>query len=921
MKKLVLIALLSFCNLIFAQDKGTVNGLVTDKELNNEALPFANVFIKNTTIGSTTDMDGKYSLQVPAGNHTIVFSFVGYETVEKAITVKASQNITINQALGANQGVSLDEVEIKATTSKEKSSALLLEQKKATIIKESIGAEELAAKGVSNASNATTKISGVTKSQGSGDIFIRGLGDRYLATTMNGLPIPSDDVEKKNINLDLFSTNVIQNVGISKTYSSHSHADQSSGNVDIITKNYKKGYKISVSGGTNSNVLDNFSTFRRTVISDDVTFGFHKKTYALVNQITKQGWDPKKQNTPLDYSFTLSGGEKFKLLNKDVSVFATASHSESFWIGEGSFKSFRSNVLDNSFSDVQQYESRINTTGYVRANIKFNDYNNIKYNTLFVNKGVDVLYEQGRNGLGYVFDQDPQEDGAFVRDQNYKQTTMFINQLLGDHWLNNSNKLKWAAGYNYVLAEEPNRIRNEVNILDINTASTIQYAHVGDFQQRKSSQKIKDIEYNAFVENQWNLFQEDDFSSSPFKLNYGVNFRRKERTFTSLFIGVRAKDFTADSVDNLSSTFTTSGFNNGLILRERKHDRYDANLNVIAGYVNMDFKLEEKLSGNIGFRFEKNDIDVIWDVANYNNPNTGAPRVGNLNKEYSGIYPSINLKYELNENQFLRFASSITQTLPEFKEFSPFEYVSPTGRVTKGNPDLEKSEVYNYDLKYEFFPSRGQLISATAFYKQIKNPINLSQVRGSSGNFVYSNTGKEATVFGFEAEGRLDILKNNDEQTILNATANVTKMWLNQDLLENFQYKNKTESNLQGASDLILNGSLTYNNKKEKPFIATLTANYSSDKIFALGAPEDKTNSATLYNDEIIEKGFVTLDAVLSKKLTNKLSVKLIGRNILNPEIKQTQLVRNLNTGIETNETVFSYKKGQRLSLSFSYNF
>ena len=146
-------------------------------------------------------------------------------------------------------------------------------------------------------------------------------------------------------------------------------------------------------------------------------------------------------------------------------------------------------------------------------------------------------------------------------------------------------------------------------------------------------------------------------------------------------------------------------------------------------------------------------------------------------------------------------------------------------------------------------------------------------------------------------------------------------MWLKQDLLEDYQYNNITESSLQGASDFIVNSSLSYNDKKEHAFIATLTGNYSSDKIFSLGSPEDKTNSASLYNDEIIEKGFVSLDFVMSKDLTKNLSVKLVGRNLLNPEIKQTQLVKSFITNIETNETVLSYKKGSQLTVSFKYSF
>jgi outer membrane receptor protein involved in Fe transport len=916
MKKIVCIAFIALSQLLIAQDKGTLKGLLTDKEANNESLPFANVFIKGTNTGATTDFDGNYSFKIPAGTHVVSFSFLGYKTVEKTFTIQAGETLTLNQVMSAEEGVGLDEIIIKSTVGKESVNALLLAQKKATVIKESIGAQTLAKIGVSNAANATTKISGVTKSEGSGSIYIRGLGDRYLSTTMNGLPIPSDDVENKNINLNLFSTNIIENVGISKTYSTTGYADQGSGNVDVNSKEYsKKGYSISMSGGTNTNVVGLSEDFRTTITSTDVTLGFHQKQFALQDLVTLQSWDTQTVSAPVNFNASFSAAHKFEVFGKDVAVFFTGSHAKTFDYQKGIFRAYRSNVLDREFTDVEQYASNSNTTGYVNVSVKLNENNKIKYNTLFVNTGVDNLYEQGRNGLGYVFDQDPQETGAFVRDQNFRQTTLFINQLMGAHKWSENNTLNWAGGYNFVLAEEPNRIRNEVNILDITTSPQIQYAHVGDFQQRKSSQKIQDKEYNALVENKWALGAKDKEENKPYALNYGFNYRHKERTFKSLFVGVRAKDFRAASVDELSLTFTDTNFNNGLTLRLREADRYEAALDIMAGFANFDFQLENKLSGNLGLRFERDEINVIWDVANF------VGRVGTLNRTYESIYPSVNLKYELAENKYLRFASSITQTLPEFKELSPFEYVSPTGRVTKGNPDLEKSEIYNFDLKYEMFPKSGQLFSAAAFYKQIKNPINLSQTRGSSGYFIYSNTGENANVYGVEFEAKTDLLKNGEDEGILNLTGNITKMWLEQDLLKDFQYKDMTTSSLQGASDFIANGTLSYNNKKENEFIATLTGNYSSDKIFALGSPEDFENSDIYYNDEIIEKGFVALDLVVSKEITENLLIKLVGRNLLNPEIKQTQLVKSFITNIETDETVLSYKKGSQLTVSIKYTF
>ena len=942
MKKILLIALVCLCQMVGAQDKGTVTGTVTDKEMNGETLPFANVFIKGTSIGGNTDLDGKYTISVPAGNHTLVFSFVGYQTIEKPITVVAGKTLVINQELGASGGEQLEEVQITTTINREKESALILEQKKATIIKESIGAQELAKKGVSNAANATTKISGVTKSESSGDIYIRGLGDRYLSTSMNGLPIPSDDVDKKNINLNLFTTGVIQNVGISKTYSSSRYADEASGNVDVVSKEYSKDmFSVSFSGGVNTNILNMDGDFRQTIISDDVTLGFHQKQFALVDLITRQGWDTKTADSkPLNFSGSISGGKKFQLFGKDFRLFATASYSQSSNYRDEIFRSFRSNIEDNGFSsleddlpqtlafgvdpnrrDVERFTTNYNATGYLNLKVKLNSNNKLKYNTLFVNTGNEILYEAGRKGFGYVFDQDPQEDGAFVRDQNFKQTLMFVNQLLGEHKWNESNTLNWGGGFNFVLAEEPNRVRNEVNILDIANSPEIEFSAVGDFQQRKSSQKIEDTEFNAFVENGWKLGALDEDDNKPFKLNYGFDFRYKERNFRSQFIGVRARGVNAPSIDQLSTVFTADGLASNLTLREGIPDAFMGELLILGGFANFDFKFDNKLSGNIGIRYERDQINAIWDVANFINRDTNVPRIGQTEKVYSSLYPSVNLKYEINEKHFLRFASSITQTLPEFKEISPFEYVSPTGRVVKGNENLEKSDVYNIDVKWEFFPSRGELVSATAFYKQIENPINLSITRGSSGNFQFANTGESANVFGFEVESRLDIIKNEDEKGILNFTANATKMWFNQDLLPNFRYNGRTESDLQGASDLILNGSLTYNSRTEKEFIATLVGNYSSDKVFSLGGPEDFANSAVLFNEEIVEKGFVTLDLILSKQLSKGLTVKLIGRNLLNPDIDQTQFIRNQNTLIETNEVVRRYNSGTQLSLGLSYKF
>ncbi|MFA7085007.1 MAG: hypothetical protein WC141_10830, partial [Arcobacteraceae bacterium] len=171
---------------------------------------------------------------------------------------------------------------------------------------------------------------------------------------------------------------------------------------------------------------------------------------------------------------------------------------------------------------------------------------------------------------------------------------------------------------------------------------------------------------------------------------------------------------------------------------------------------------------------------------------------------------------------------------------------------------------------------------------------------------------------GLEAEARFNLFKN--ELQSLRMILNGTRMWVSQDLLEAYQYNNKTSSGLQGASELITNLTLSYSHLPAN-WQVSLSGNYSSDRIYAMGSPKDANNRDYLYNDEIIEKGVITLDAVVSKGLTDHLTVKLLARNLLNPEMQMKQNLCDLNSREVENLVVESYRKGMRMQLSVNYTF
>lgn len=924
MKQFFTLLLLSLSAGIFAQETGSIQGQLTDRDYNNEPLPFANVVIKGTTTGTTSDFDGNYELgNLEPGAYTIVVSYVGYETIEFENVVVAPNTLTtLNATLGAS-AATLDEVVIKTTTRRESEVALLLEQKRAVEIKESIGSEQLAKMGVSDVSSATTKISGVTKTDGTGDIFVRGLGDRYLYTTLNGLPIPSDDIERKNIDLSLFPTRLIQSVSVSKTSSPKSSADQASGNIDIASRqlNGSSVLSFSASSGINTNVMANgvFDNFKVSPNNNNITLGFYEKKVPLREAITEQSWSPQILELPVNTSYAVSAGTK---IGERMRVLLTAGQNTSFEYQEGFFRQFRSNFIDDSIPDATTWKKEIATSALVNVSYKINYANNIAVNTLFVNKLQDQVFEGGRAGTTFIFEETDLGEGftQFIRDQNLKKTIVSVTQLLGEHELTEKNTLDWAVGYNFLNADEPNRIRNEVNFND----DIVQLGRTGGFQQRKTNQQIEDIEYNGRIND---LLKIIDTDTQLFHINFGANYRRKTRDFASQFIGVEEAFTNAinpTSIDAISDIFTAANFQNNILqLNILEPDFYEGTLQSVAGYANFTAGIR-KFTVEAGLRFQKDDIDVNYDVNNI------PGRLGATTKDYRRLYPSVNLKYEVSEKHSVRFANSLTTTLPEFKEIAPFEYVSPVGQVTRGNPNVEASINYNYDLKWEFFPSRDELISVSGFYKKIEDPINKVQDRGSAGVFSYFNAGNEAQVYGIEVEGRINLI-SGDDQPDLKLNVNASRMWHEQDLKEvfddagnfirTFRYKGLTETGLQGASDWIVNSSINYVTKSDNPFEATVVGNYASDRIYALGAPEIQTSSDINYNDAIVENGFVTLDLIVRKSFGEHWQLGLSAKNILNPEIERTQLVRPSTTGIEREETVLSYSRGAQLGINLNYTF
>ncbi|MBZ4037227.1 TonB-dependent receptor [Flavobacterium sp. 17A] len=904
---------LFICTISIAQNKGTISGVLTDKDANNQSLPFANVLIKGTNINANTDVDGKYSLSVNPGNYTLIFSFLGYESVEAPVTVKANETVVINQALTSGS-YTLKDVVVQATAvSKQKETALLLEQKNAVDIKQTIGAQELSRKGVGDVAAAVAKTSGVSKQEGSNSVYVRGLGDRYNSTSMNGLPIPSNDPQRKNIALDLFSTDIVEYISIDKSYGAKMYGDFAGGNVDIVSKDYRgKGmFEISLGSKVNTNAVSNSSNFllqQGPNKSGFVSYGVPKNP--LTSFSFENSLNPKKES-PFGGNFNLKAGKTFNIGEEGkLSLFATAGFSNGYEYREGLTQSVNAQGASLKSFNQEKFTYNTNTTGMFNANYRLNKNHKIGYNFLYVNSS-----EQTRDTyLGSDRDFDNSDASLLVQRGTFTQNTVMINQLLGNSKITDKIDMDWGVSYNTVKGNMPDRTQNKMFYNPTTDIYTLAQRTTTDNQ--RYFQDLTENEAAANLAFSYKLQNADGEQKG--KITAGYNGRFKKREFEAIqfnFNISQAGQNTSVDPNNLDAFFNQTNYSNGLFSTSSfagmTPQTYDGQQDIHAGFGNFEYKFTDKFSSVIGVRYERISQTVNW--------RTQLDAGGGTNTfDRNEVLPSAILKYELNEKQNLRLAISKTYTLPQFKERALFIYEDVMESVI-GNPSLYPSQNYNLDLKWEMFPKSDELFSVTAFGKYIMDPINQIIIASSTNDISFVNIGDTGYAYGLELEARKNIFEIEGEYTNkLSFGFNASLMKTHQDI-DAEKVRDETDGRLNinttdsssgftGASDLILNADLSYtkNFTTDSGIMATLAYNHYSDKLYAIGN-EGKGN--------LVDKAMGTLDLILKTKLTKSFGIDFGARNLLNPQFKRVQE----NAGGDV--LVFNYKKGLTFGLGMNYQF
>lgn len=908
-----------FATSLFAQN-GTVTGTILDKEFNNEPLPFANIVIKGTKQGASTDENGKYSISLKPGNYTLVIGYLGYETKEIAFTLKANEKKVINHTLEAS-GVQLQDIEIIHVVSKEKESALLQEQQKAVEIKQSIGAEEISKKGIGDVAAAVAKTSGISKQEGSGDIFVRGLGDRYNSTTMNGLPLPSNNPSTKNMSLDVFSTDIVEYIGIDKTFNYKNYGDFAGANVDIVSKTYKGSKMIEAGSGINAN--SNAISQNKFYLQDGPNFnGFSNQPIPnnpLASYNFTTSWD-KQSSTPIGSSFYIRGGDSYSVgSNGKLSFFVNASFDNNYNYKEGARRgSVSTQAIAGKDFFRQSYEYNTSSNAMANINYKINSNHNIKFNSMYINS-TSQKHEEFR-GIIDIFDAAP-NGGGFVRRSTFDRTSLFINQLLGNHTLSDRINFDWGISYNMMTNVIPDRMQNTFVPLDDDNPNTspLIVSNLNKSDNHRYFQDMTDDELAGNFTLTYKFGKRED-NTYKGKLIAGYSARYKEINFDATQFNFKINSQEIINLNNIDGYFNQNSFNLGYFdiqtfrgglstANALNPQNYNGQQIISAGFGAIEYQFTPKLFVIAGFRSEF----IIQDIFYSTSLKTGKKLTDTM--EYLS---SLTAKYELNEKQNIKFAASKTYTLPQFKERAPFLF-EEVGQSFFGNENLYNSTDYNFDLKWEMFPKNGEVISFTGFGKYIQNPINQVTVASATNDISWVNSGDKAIGLGIEGEWRKSIISRENsttgEKTNLGFGINVSYLFTNQDLdtqkviVENpgisVAFTNQ-ESRLSGASDLLINTDLSFNKefKNDKSLTATLAGGYFSDRIYALGV----TGKGDLVDSEVI-----TVDFILKFNLSKNIGFGFSARNLTDPTIERTQDIQDI--------VVDSYKKGRNFSVSMKYSF
>ena len=865
-------------------------GVVVDKTT-QQPLVGATLIVEGTTKGTTTDTEGRFALELAAGSHRIVVSYISYLTQQLDIRVSEGMAETLVALEPDNQV--LASVTVTARKNLESERALQTERIAANVAIENMGAREMSLKGISNVQEGVRKMAGISIAS-AGQLIVRGLGDRYSITTLNGQPIASPNPDNKLIPLDIFPSSTVKNITVSKVYEVSSYADYSGAHIDINTRENTGEPFFSVDfhlGGQFNTVgrdfyrMDHRSLFTQPAVDRRALTGSLAdfRQYVKTKDIFDTDFSVSKHRALPALGGNLAWGRDFRVGRQTVSVLASGGMSN----GQQTMDNAWFRLLEATGRTTDEYEydsyaSELKIAALASLSTTLRDADRISYTLFYARNAVDTYM------LREGYDQESHQLlGSNDVMHVYKLMTHQLNgrHAFGERWL-----LRWSGSWSATSSDEPDRrqvmyLRGEdgsLSLFKLNQQETMRY-------------------FGTLDEDEWNAHAAVDYTfGAGHKLTAGLSWKDKRRDYAGTRFYYDLSKLSPEIDDPLNPDFL--GFGNvadgSLTINRQKQpkDSYEAGNRIYAGYLSLDLQATPLLLINAGVRYEASQQWVRY----YNDQSIRERR--DLDKY--DLFPALNIRYSLTDEQQLRLAASRTITRPSFIEMAPFLYQESYGSVQlRGNEALQNSYNYNLDLRYELLNRRGDMVSVTGYYKYLDEPIERVQMLAGGAAVHTFRNADNGMAAGVEIELRKTLVRD------LRLGINGTYMYTNVKLPEGGVYTNK-ERALQGASPYLLNADLTWTPRfgGERQLNLALLYNLQGPRIQAVGISG---------LGDVTQRPVHTLNFSAAYRFSARAELKMQLTDLLNRALVFEQEVPQTNRTVE----VERYRRGTGFEIGLNLKF
>lgn len=902
-------------NGVAAQDGGRIVGRVIDART-GRPLSSVMVHVSASGLGTLTALDGRYGVRnVPPGVHDVTAQNIGYATkIVTGVEVLPGRTAELDITMEP-RAVELEEIVVTSAAQRGSTTALLTQRRLSAVVSDGIGAEQISRSPDGDAAAALKRVPGLSVVDGK-YAYVRGLGERYSTTTLNGAPLASPEPDRKAIPLDVIPSGLLQSIVASKSYSPDQPGDHAGGLVQLETRNFPSRpiFDVSVSGGWNSVAtrasaigysggdldllgFDDGTRGLPNLVPRDVpvtSTHFSERELEEIGQAFGGDWGPTRREIPFDGGLGISFGDDFDLGGRQrVGLLASLNYSAD--------RSLRENAIERVFSAVGEADPEVDYRGTLaQRDVTLGGLLNVTYQPRPTDqvKLVAVYNHRSTDGARIYegFNLDSGGDQWNSRLQ-YLEQTLVNGQLEGEHLIGvlGDATFGWRGGVTRARRYEPS------------TRESL-YRKFGDEYIWDDFIQSGSVFHQDLVDEGWSagasLGVPFELGDATGTVSVGASTDRKDRGAYARRFRFRPRGPLIDSqVRTLgpNELFDDAYIDpDGFVIQEAtfRTDNYDAVQDVDAAYGMIDFELFDGLRLSGGARVERSLQTVspkdLWEVG-------GLDPVEGAELDATDVLPAINATVALSENMNLRASASQTLARAQLRELAPFSFADYAGGyLVIGNPSLSRTRIDNYDLRYEWFGGPQTVLAVSGFYKRFDDPIEVSVLPSSEllktwvNADVADNYGVELEVrshLGF-LSGGLESLSFNGNLTLVASevtTGSTARVYLPGVGQTDIAVVPRSRP-LQGQSPYVVNAGLTWAAIQGGPS-ASLLFNRFGRRIEVVGGQS---------TPDVFEEARSQLDAVVEWPIQGGWRAKISASRLLGNVVDFTQgggLLRSYDLG------------------------